>query len=171
VSIAESHYPTSSTFAPLLNALLEACLRHYGQRLVSLAVYGSMGRGTPRPDSDLDFLIVAEDLPDGRVKRVAEFAAVESALERSLQALRREGCSVELSPAFKSPAEVLAGSLLFLDMIEDARLLFDRDGFFRAALDAFQARLAKLGARRIWQGNAWYWDLKPDYRPGEIFEL
>jgi hypothetical protein len=27
------------------------------------------------------------------------------------------------------------------------------------------------GARRIWCGNAWYWDLKPDYRPGEVFEL
>ncbi|MFB3904718.1 MAG: hypothetical protein ACE15E_14805 [Acidobacteriota bacterium] len=32
-------------------------------------------------------------------------------------------------------------------------------------------RLARLGARRVWQGNAWHWDLKPDYKPGDVFEL
>lgn len=36
---------------------------HYADRLVSLVVFGSMGRGTPRPDSDVDLLIVAEPLP------------------------------------------------------------------------------------------------------------
>ena len=41
----------------------------------------------------------------------------------------------------------------------------------RDALDRFAARLAALGARRKWRGSAWYWDLKPDYRPGEVFEL
>jgi hypothetical protein len=24
---------------------------------------------------------------------------------------------------------------------------------------------------RIWRGNAWLWDLKPDYQPGDVFEL
>ena len=24
-------------------------------------------------------------------------------------------------------------------------------------------------ARRL--GNAWYWDLKPDYKPGDVFDL
>jgi hypothetical protein len=72
---------------------------------------------------------------------------------------------------FKTPAEVEAGSILFLDMIEDARLLVDRAGFLRAAFDEFARRLATLGARRVWRGSAWYWNLKPDYRPGEVFEL
>ena len=31
--------------------------------------------------------------------------------------------------------------------------------------------LEKLGARRIWRGEAWMWDLKPDYKVGEVFEL
>ena len=34
---------------------LNACDRHDGARLVSLAVYGSVGRGTPRFDSGADF--------------------------------------------------------------------------------------------------------------------
>jgi hypothetical protein len=76
-----------------------------------------------------------------------------------------------LSPVFKTPAEVEAGSPLFLDMIDDARLLHDTDGFFRRYLDGFRRRLQALGSRRIWLGNAWYWELKPDLKPGEVFTL
>ena len=49
--------------------------------------------------------------------------------------------------------------------------LYDRERFLERALAAFGARLARLGARRIWRGSAWIWDLKPDYRPGEVFGL
>ena len=66
---------------------------------------------------------------------------------------------------------VRQGSPLFLDMIEDARMLHDQDDFLRRTLAEFKARLDRLGARRVWRGNAWYWDLKPDYKPGEVFEL
>jgi hypothetical protein len=54
--------------------------------------------------------------------RVSDFEAVESRLP--------EQDRHRLSPVFKTPQEVEAGSPLFLDMIADARLLFDRDGFF-----------------------------------------
>ena len=149
----------------------EAAGRHYGSRLVSVVVFGSMGRRTFRHDSDLDLLIVADDLPAGRVARVQEFAAVEAALEPRLAEGRTCGFDTVCSPVFKTPDEVTAGSPLFLDMVEDARILFDRDGFFAGVLTRLRERLARLGARRIWRGNAWYWDLKPDYRPGEVFEL
>jgi hypothetical protein len=29
----------------------------------------------------------------------------------------------------------------------------------------------QLDARRIWLGNAWHWDLKPDFKPGDVIEL
>lgn len=155
----------------LLADVTDAVRRHYGARLVSLVVFGSVGRGTPRPDSDLDLLLVVDDLPRGRVARVQEFGAVERELAPRLQEARRDGVTTECSPVFKTPAELAAGSPLFLDMVEDAKILYDRDGFFARARDEWRDRLARLGARRIWRGNAWLWDLKPDYRPGEIFEL
>lgn len=73
-----------------------------------------------------------------------------------------------------SPAacrERAQGSPLLLDMTEDARVLYDPAGVLAAALVALRGRLAILGARRIWRGNAWFWDLKPDYRLGDVFEL
>ena len=151
--------------------LTERVRRHYGPRLVSLVVFGSIGRGTPRPDSDVDLLIVAENLPDGRMPRVDEFAPVEQALAATLADGRRLGFFNECSPVFKTPDEVLAGSPLLLDMVEDARVMVDRDAFFQAAIDRLKERLARQGARRIWRGNAWLWDLKPDYQPGDVFEL
>lgn len=153
---------------PSLDEVASGARQHYGDRLVALVVFGSRGRGSARADSDLDLLVVADGLPHGRVARVMEFAVLETALA----AQGTLGTpAVSCSPVFKSPAEAAAGSPLFLDMVEDARILFDRDGFFAAVLERLRTRLAALGARRVWRGNAWFWDLKPDYVPGEVFEL
>jgi len=160
---------------PLYDALLDdalvACRDHYASRLVSLAVFGSVGRGTPHPDSDVDLLVVAEDLPQGRLSRADDFAVVDDAVKPRLREAHERGLHPTLSPVFKTPAEVTAGSPLFLDMLDDARILYDRERFLAHAFEDFARRLARLGARRIWRGNAWYWDLKPDYKPGEVFEI
>jgi hypothetical protein len=124
-----------------------------------------------RFNSDVDLLLVVEPLPDGRLARVAQFANVEHALAGALAEARRAGVETELSPIIRRPAELAEGSPLLLDMTEDARLLHDPDGVLSRALQAQRERLAALGARRIRRGNAWYWDLKPDYRPGDVFSL
>lgn len=155
----------------LVDAARDACRRHYGSRLVSVAVFGSVGRGTPGPDSDIDLLVVVEQLPQGRLARSDDFVGVERFVEPHLTSAHSHGLHPTLSAIFKTPEEVSAGSPLFLDMIDDARILHDRDGFLQAAFEAFAARLARLGAKRIWRDKSWYWDLKPDYKPGEVFEI
>jgi hypothetical protein len=99
------------------------------------------------------------------------FAPVERAWIPIITAGRHAGFFTECSPVFKTPAEMRAGSPLLLDMVDDARVLFDREGFFAGAMMRLRERLAALGARRVWRGNAWFWDLKPDYQPGDVFEL
>lgn len=159
-------------FAPLLEALLKACRRYYGRRLVTLAVFGSLGRGTAGPESDVDLLVVAQPLPRGRVPRADEFSAhIERALEPILHQLAADGVHTRFSPILRTPEEIEQGSPLLLDMIEDALILYDRDRFFARKIEALRERLAALGARRIWRGEQWYWDLKPDYRFGEVFEI
>jgi hypothetical protein len=79
--------------------------------------------------------------------------------------------AVALSPVFKTPAELTQGSLLLLDMTEDAVILYDPQAFLKQTLARFAARLRSLGARRIWRGNAWFWDLKPSFQPGDVIEL
>lgn len=158
-------------YAHLVDRLVEELKAEYGSRLVSVAVYGSVARGTPRADSDVDVLIVARALPRGRLARVQEYLPVEARLAAALESASQGGGSIAISPVFKTPEEVERGSPLFLDMVEDARILHDPEGVLTRGLDRLRGRLRELGARRIWMGNAWYWDLKPDLKPGEIIEL
>jgi predicted nucleotidyltransferase len=168
--MATSHSPIER-YQRLLDEVLVELRRNYGPRLVSVAVFGSVGRGTQRADSDVDLLLVVRDLPRGRFARVDEFLPVEQRLERSLAAVEPDAEPIVLSPVFKTPEEAEAGSPLFLDMVEDARILHDPDGFLARRLERLRSRLQELGARRIRFGNAWYWELKPDLRPGEVFSL
>jgi len=158
-------------FERLLEEILNVLREYYGDRLVSLAVFGSVSRGTQRPDSDVDLLVVCDSLPSGRMRRIAEFEEAEKRLGRALSNLSRQGISTCLSPVLKTPGEVERGGVFYIDLVEDARLLYDRDDFLKRFLDGLGRRLKQLGARRIRCGNAWYWDLKPDFTPGDVFEL
>ena len=160
-----------TVFDDLVTKVVAAVQTVYAERLVSIVLYGSVARGTMRPDSDLDLLIVARDLPRGRLKRVEEFESIERTMAEDFRHAASQGITTTLAPVFKTPEEVLAGSPLFLDMVEDARVLHDRNGFFSQELARLRNRLAELGAKRIWQGKTWHWDLKPDFKPGEVFDL
>ncbi len=153
-------------YQKLLKELRKAVQEVYGERLVSL-----VGRGTPRPNSDVDLLLIATDLPRGRVRRVREFELVEEKLEPVLERMRQDGIETFLSPVIKEPGDVLQGSLIFLDMLDDALILCDKDDFFRRFLADLKGRLEKLGAKKFRSGGAWYWVLKDDYKPGEEFEI
>ncbi len=158
-------------FEVLINLLLAEAKSFYGERLVSAVLFGSVARGTQNFQSDVDVLIIAHDLPEGRMRRIREFEAVEARVEPFLRSLQKEGFYTRISAILKSPAEAERGSPLFLDMVEEGKILFDRGGFFSAVLEKLRARLEAHGARRVWKGNAWYWILKPDLKPGEVFEL
>ena len=158
-------------FCKIQQALQKGVKAHYGDRLVSVVFFGSAARGAQNYDSDLDFLIVCDDLPPGRMKRVKEFEEIENALQPPMEKAKQQGCHIRLSPIFKTRDEAIKGSPIFLDMVEDAEIAYDRDCFFANILAGMKKRLAALGARRVWRGNAWYWDLKPDFKPGEVFEI
>jgi len=159
-------------FKELERRLLAEIRSFYGERLVSVILFGSVAREAQSFESDLDLLVIAEGLPQGRMKRIREFGSVEDKVEPFLKTLQqKEGINTYISAIIKSPEEAEKGSPLFLDMVEDAKMLLDRDGFFGAVLERLRKRLKELGSKRIWQGNAWYWDLKPDYKPGDVIEL
>jgi predicted nucleotidyltransferase len=159
------------SFEKIQKGLVREAKLLYGKRLVSIVLYGSAARGTQRFDSDLDFLLVCKDLPRGRMRRIKEFERLEDSLASLLEGIKKKGVRITLSPIFKTPEEVERGSPLFLDMVENALILHDKDDFFARRLARLRERLTALGAKRIWRGNAWYLDLKPDFRPGEIFDL
>ena len=156
----------------LFAAVREATIATYGDRLIAVAIFGSWARGSATPASDLDVLVVAEPLPPSRMKRVREFRPVDEAT-RSVRsrAWADEGPEIGLSPVFKTPAELAAGSPLYLDMTLWSVVLLDRGGVLGSFLAGLRERMKALGSRRVpFKGGA-FWDYKPDFRPGEVVEL
>lgn len=158
-------------YAGLLDRVTGDLRSHYGPRLVAVAVFGSVGRGTPREDSDVDLLVVARDLPDGGPARREEFASVERRLGEALRGVGRDGRPTFLSPVLKTPDEVELGSPLFHDMVEDAQILYDPQGFLAGYLARLRKRLAQQGARRVQWGGGWYWDLGGPPGESETFGM
>lgn len=161
----------AQAFEAIVQAISAACLHVYGDRLQSVAVYGSVARGTMRPDSDVDVLIVADALAPSRAVRMDEFERIDRLLVAEMSAARAAGVHTIVIPTLKTPEELRAGSLLYLDMTDQARILYDRRGLLRAYLDGLAARLRAMGARRVPFGGSYYWELKPDFRWGDRIEL
>jgi len=121
----------TSTGEILFEKLEKAAVQVYKDRLVTLAVFGSWAGKRNTADSDLDVLVVSEDLPRRRMARVKEFEKVEAVLEEGLESLRKEGIYTYFSPVFKTPEEVRAGSLLFLDMLYELGFCLTGTHFFQ----------------------------------------
>ncbi|MDQ7793533.1 MAG: nucleotidyltransferase domain-containing protein [bacterium] len=147
-------------FDLLLSELVESVKGHYGPRLVSIAAFGSVARRTPGPLSDLDVLVVADELPSGRLRRVEQFEPVEAALAGRLESLKEAGLHTRLSPVLRTPNEIEQyGGPIFLDMTEHVLILHDRGRFLSNYLGRLRSRLAAQGARRLTYRGACYWDL------------
>lgn len=156
----------------LIEKLKDLSIEFYKERLVTIAIFGSVAKDTFRPDSDIDVLIIAEDLPKGRTKRVIEFLEnIESKLSENIKDLSKKSINPYFSPVIKSTEEVKLGSPLFLDMTEDVKILYDKDKFFENYLSELKTKLKELGSKKVLFKGGYYWILKPDYKPGDIIEL
>jgi predicted nucleotidyltransferase len=145
--------------------------KHLGRRLVSVVLYGSVARGDATANSDIDLLIVAQHLPRGHFARKRLLQSADLAFERALRRVEKAGIETRLARIVRTPKEAERIVPLYLDMTEDAVLLFDRGRFFAKVLDRVRASLYRLGSRRVRMGKTWYWDLKPDFEPGDVIEI
>ena len=138
-----------------------------GARLRSLVLFGSVARGRCTTRSDIDLLVIAAGFPRSLAERRRALLAAWS------RARARHGLpAVEWNLVTKTPEEAQFHSPLYLDIVEDGILLADGGAFFRTVLEAMRARMRELGSRRVFlDDGSWYWDLKPDYRFGEVVEI
>jgi predicted nucleotidyltransferase len=146
-----------------LAAAVAAWSAGLGPRLVSIVLFGSCARGDATAASDIDVLVVAEGFPRSLAER-----------RRELLDLYRQapGAAARVAVAWslvtKTPDEARAHSPLYLDMVEDARLIVDREGFFANVLEGMRVRMRELGSRRVFlPGGSWYWDLAPGFTFGD----
>jgi predicted nucleotidyltransferase len=159
--------PLQEPFRSALTVAVGAWMADLGDRIVSLVLFGSVARRQARSTSDIDLVVVMEGVP----RRLADRRRpLLDAWERGRAARALPG--VEWNLVVKSPDEARYRSPLYLDIVEDGILIVDRGGFFAAVLAAMRARMRVLGSRRVYLSDGtWYWDLKPDFRFGEVVEI
>ncbi len=159
-------------YEALLEKATHEIRKHFDKNLVSIVLYGSLARGDVRKDSDIDLLIICESLPKERLKRQDIFIKMEREIDREIKRIyETSGFYPYLSPISKTKEEAKGLSPLYLDMVTDARILYDKDNFFKEILEKLKIKLKSLNAKKIKVGKKWYWDLKPDYKPGEVINI
>lgn len=158
-------------YESLVHAMKEETLKTFEGNLVSFVLYGSLARGDIKENSDIDLFLVCENLPRGPFERRRLIYPVEKKISEWVWYLKVIGFTTFFSVIVKTRKEAERFRLLYLDMTEDAKILYDKEGFFDEVLERLRVRLKELGSQRIRIGDTWYWDLKPDYTYGEVFEI
>jgi hypothetical protein len=164
-----------TTYQGLLKHFLALVREEYKDQIIAVALYGSVARGEAKPNSDLDLILVIEDPPSPYQKSTKRFILrVEDRLKegKEFRNIVKSGFYPELRPIILSRSEASMNRYIFLDLIEDAIILFDRNEFLKERLKALKRRLKELGSKKVeLEDGGWYWILKPDLKFGEVFEL
>lgn len=143
----------------------------FAGNLVSVILFGSVARNEAGRYSDIDLLVIFNELPAGHLSRTALVEPIEEALEKDILSLRREGICSSFNYSLKTREEARHIRPLYFDLTMDAVYLYDDDGFFKGVLEGLKSRLKRLGSVRRKVGSVRYWDLKPDFKYGEVFEI
>jgi predicted nucleotidyltransferase len=161
----------NAKLADLARCYTQLLAQELGERLVSVALFGSVARGTAHEHSDIDLFVVIRDLPTGAFARRAVVEPVHQALLPELHELLHTGIYTDFIEVLRTPEEALHFHMLYLDMMLEAQLLHDRDSFMKERLAEVRRKAQELGSTRRQIGDAFYWDLKPDFVPGEVIAL
>ena len=161
------------TYKPLLDDFVSLVQQSMATQVISIVLYGSVARGEARAESDVDLLLVLEEAAPVYRERLQHLLPILRRLRQqpSWKKLESRHIFPSLSVVIFSREEADQNRLLYLDMIEDARILLDQGGVFRHRLNLLHDRLRALGARKIRRGEGWYWDLKPDLKSDEVLVL
>ncbi|MGH7320337.1 MAG: nucleotidyltransferase domain-containing protein [Candidatus Rokuibacteriota bacterium] len=136
----------------------------FGTDLISVVLFGSRARSEARAESDVDLLVVVRGLPQKRFERYRGLRAVARQVSETF--------AETVAPVLLTPEEAERVRPVYLGMLSGHVILHDSASFFAGVLDRLRRRLAELGARRYVDPDGYeYWDLKPDWKPGDVVTL
>lgn len=162
----------SRDYRLLVDRLLQLLREQMGERLLAVCLYGSLARGQVQRGSDVDlFIVVQGDQKEAEALWTAAHCALRETPE--YEALIQQGVWPDLSP-FIVTQEFLAAETpwLLLEVQDHGLILYDPQGVLARKLEAVRQRMRELGTKKVMMPDgSWYWDIKPDWKPGEVFEL
>lgn len=161
-------------YKPLIQMFLYAVKERYQNDLVSMILFGSIERGKGKKESDIDLLVILESTSEAYYERLKPLVDIELKIRESplYERYVKDGLLPYFSYLIFSMEEAEENHYVFLDMIEDSIVLYDKDDYFKKRLSLLRERLSFLGSRKILlEDGTWYWNIKPDLQAGEEFIL
>lgn len=146
--------------------ILDGVLANYVQqatllpeRLVSAIQFGSTVRGTLKRETDIDLLLIFETLPTGRIARSRIMDHIEQHCQDQLRHQLPIDYNIFFSSKLKTIAESQRFSLLYLDMVDHSRILYDPQCLAASLINKVKDWIQQVGAYRVEKGLKWYWVL------------
>jgi predicted nucleotidyltransferase len=158
-------------YAGLLGTYATGVIDHVDS-IKSLVLYGSVARGNPGSDSDVDLLAVIDNGKDVRPAFNAMMKIErEGPTAKELEHLENEGIHTHISILPMSLNRLASHPFVLLDIVDEGLAIYD-DGAFESEAIKIKRNLKRLGAKRVFLGDRdWYWDLDPSYSVGAVVEV
>lgn len=139
-----------------------AGLRNLPIRIRSAVIYGSSARETRTRDSDLDLLLISEDVNPRRHRRGDTIAMIKEKLSLDMP----------LDILLLTPAECLSNfrnhNPLFLDIAVEGQVLLDEDDFLKSLMEETSAYIDERHIRK--SDGGWVFPV-PERAPGFLSEI
>ena len=156
----------SPIIRPIVSSYLQELFDRYGERILSVVLFGSFARGDFGPNSDIDLLLVIREFKWGEP---LSFHSTDKLVLTQWKTCRHYH---KVTPYPLTPEQALLHRPIYLDMLEEGLILYDRGGFIGGIFEEMRQKLKRLGAKRCkLPSGSKYWILKPDLKFGEIFEI
>lgn len=161
----------SSVYWPLIKRFSETIIEDLKEKISAIVVFGSVARGTTRKDSDIDILILLESKEKPVLEKLLKIN-IDSYNWSENQRLLEEDIYTKIFAIKETERELRDNPLILLDILDHGVILYDPQDKLENLLSDLDKKLKSLRAKKIvFSDGKWCWDLKPDWKPGEIVEI
>ncbi|MCS7135288.1 MAG: nucleotidyltransferase domain-containing protein [Candidatus Aenigmarchaeota archaeon] len=126
----QTNKPSIECIEKVLSEFVKACKKKFGNKLVSIVLFGSHARKTARKTSDVDLLVIVEDLPENfwERDRIAE--------EISWKFFKEDDIYLEIVLSTKKDIKNAAKHFnpIFLGILTGYKIIYDKNDFFEKIL-------------------------------------
>lgn len=161
----------NSLYWPLIKRFSETTIERLKDKILAIVVFGSVARGTTRKDSDIDILILLESKEKPVLGKLLKIN-IDSYNWSENQRFLEEDIYTKIFAIKETERELRDNPLILLDILDHGVILYDPQDKLENLLSDLDKKLKSLGAKKIvFSDGKWCWDLKPDWKPGEVVEI
>ncbi|MCX8188967.1 MAG: nucleotidyltransferase domain-containing protein [Nitrososphaeria archaeon] len=150
---------------PVLELCVARLFEVLGSRLESIVLFGSLSKGTAKPESDIDLLVVAKELPESYSERTSiihEIVSFKLMDDIIIYLWKNYGIYADLDILLIDERETNITHPFYLDMVKDAIIIYDKNNIMSNKIEEVRKKLEKIGAKRFEEPDgSWYWILSP----------